>query len=220
MLPAPESHNDHDDIDNQNIEYFDAADYAIGLIQRAVVNKQNVWIHGGPVGSIYVLPEKGEYISMVKDNEEFFSKSAEELQVHVLDSIKLKELDAESKTRLKLNDLLWLAAHIPAKGRLMKGCQPYDVIQLNRLPNLTRLPHTPNAMRLATQFSSIPTSVYIASRILEVPQWEINEFYSAARAAGWAEVVNRRANQANEALKPHRNRTMLEKVFNRLSNLS
>ncbi len=201
------------------VESYKAADYALGLIQRAVANRQNIGISGGATGELYVFPELGEYLSLLQDSAGFFTMPAKELQVRILAT---EEVDGLMETLMfgrNLDELIWIAAQASAKGRLLTSCKPTDVLQLKHWPNLTRIACNPSTLRLTAFFAKAPSSMFVARRVLGIPQGEINEFYSAAKAAGLVEMISGQNAPKAEKLKPHRNRSMLEKIMNRVSSL-
>jgi hypothetical protein len=101
----------------------------------------------------------------------------------------------------------------------MKGCGRDDVVLLKSWPNLTRLPAMANGVRIAALLTRHPTTVSLAHRLLKIPVAEMNEFYSAAAAAGLAIAVNRKPEQPQQEIQPHRQRGLLGAIFERVMGL-
>lgn len=219
MSLNPGSDRESNTLVGREVEFFDPSHYAIGLIQQAVVKRQNVGISGCSIGELYIFPDRGEYVSLILDNSEFFTLPAGDLRVRPLGKEEVKELVTQVRYGRNIDELMWLAAQIASNGRLMAGCKASDVIHLKHWPSFTRLPLNPNTLRLAALFSRSPTSLFVASRMLGIQQWEINEFYSAAKAAGLADTVNRPADLSTQNLKQYHNRSLLEKIIDRISSL-
>lgn len=98
-------------------------------------------------------------------------------------------------------ELLWSLAIAESRGQLLPGCRRDDVVHLTRWPNFTRLPTTENSLRIAALLTARPTSLVLASRILDIDESEVFSFYSAASYAGYTRVVNRIVN-AEQQHKP------------------
>ena len=90
-----------------------------------------------------------------------------------------------------LDELLWQCAWKMSNGRLLPGCRRDDVIKLSRWPNLTRVSSSAHSMKIAALLSASPTSLVLASQILNVDEKEVFQFYSAARYAGLVETIER-----------------------------
>ena len=91
---------------NREDESFERADLAIDLIRRAIVNHQNIAISGGAAGTLCVFPDLGEYLDLLEDSASFFTKSAEELQVEVLETGKVNRLIETLNFGRDLDELL------------------------------------------------------------------------------------------------------------------
>ncbi len=198
-------------------EYFNPDDYVVGILRRAVANKQDVRIDLRSVAQIQVLTTRGEYFSSVGSLKTFFTAPAELFTVTCLSPEEASHLCASRGVGRNLDELMWQAAFYASAGRLMKGCFRDDVVQLRHWPNLTRLPAPPSAMRIAALLARYPTSVTLAGRLLKVPRNELYQFYSAARCAGVATAVNRKP--AEPVLKPHRNQTLLSLLLHKIAGL-
>lgn len=115
-----------------------------------------------------------------------------------------------------LEELVWDCAYNLAEDGLLPGCRRDDVVQLRRWPNLTRLQAGKHGVRLAALLSSRPTSLVLASRILDLEEREVFRFYSACKYAGMIRTVNR----VEAALAPrreHKHITMIKRLFSHLA---
>jgi len=100
-------------------------------------------------------------------------------------------VDEVKKTGRPLSELLWQCAWHWSSGQLLPGCRRDDVVKLRCWPNLTRISVSRNSMRIAALLTARPTSLVLASRILNIEEKEVFQFYSAARYAGLVETINR-----------------------------
>lgn len=104
-----------------------------------------------------------------------------------------------------------------ARFNLRYGCRRDDVVHLSRWPNFSRVTVNPAALRMAALFSARPTSVFLASKILEVPMLEVERFYAASVASGFVERVNRQAQAEPQAPRAHRQQGLIKSLMNHLS---
>jgi hypothetical protein len=205
-----------DDIRTEGVPYFDPEDYLINIVRRATANGQNIVISAGDLGSVTVLSARGEYFDRTKDLAAFCRIPSDELEVAVLGEGDGR-LPASHQLGRNLDELMWHAAFHASRGRLMQGCYRDDVVELPNWPNLSRLPMTPNTIRLCALLTRHPTSVILAGRLLKVENAELYQFYSAARCAGLAHPVNRKAEEPK--LEPYRDRGLLSRLVARIAGL-
>lgn len=194
---------------------FSPENYVINIVKRAIANAQNIRIDGKNLGCITVLGKDGEYYPELEDMEPFCKAPASDFKVTVL-----TKLDFEREARLygrNIDELMWHAAFHASQGRLMDGCRRDDVVELAYWPNLTRLPSTPNSMRIAALLSRYPTSIALAHRFLRIEPEEAYQFYSAARCAGLARSLNR--TPVEPPMKPHRNQALLGLLLDKIAGI-
>lgn len=197
-----------------NNDQFDADDYIINIIKRAVAHVQDVAITLPGVGQLIALTTRGEYFAAPSILPAFCRAPADQLKVAVLEG---PPAGMQAIVGRNLDELMWCAGFFASQGRLMEGCHHHDVVQLRHWPNLTRLPVTPNSMRMAALFARHPTSISLAYRLLKVEPAEMYQFYCAARCAGLAVAVNRKAEEPD--LKPHRNQPLLGALLAKIAGL-
>jgi hypothetical protein len=146
----------------------------------------------------------------------FITASPARLKVNILAAGDHRIPEA-TKVGRNIDELMWQAAFYASEGRLMQGCYRDDVVELAYWPNLSRLPHTPNSMRIAALLTRHPTSIFFATRLLKVEPAEMYQFYSAARAAGLARPINRAVEEPK--LEPHRNQSLLSSLLKKIAGL-
>jgi len=194
---------------------FDPERYIINVIKRAIANQQNIKITLKNVGDIILLSKRGECIVGTKNLEQMCVADIDQLEVSVLDKTELEKY--ASVIGRNIDELLWCAAFHASKGRLMKGCFRDDVVKLRHWPNVTRIPVTPNTMRIIALLTGHPTSIVLAKHLLKIDIGELHQFYSAAHCAGIAHVLNRKPD--DPILKPHRNRALLGLLLDKIVGL-
>lgn len=110
------------------------------------------------------------------------------------------EFDA-SKCR-PLSELMWRLGYEAFEDAswdsAADGVRRDDVIQLTKLPNLTRLPKTDNSIRIALFLANRATCPMLAARVLHVEEVEVLRLYLAAKAAGYVRVVSRVVSQQQD----------------------
>lgn len=213
MVHAPVA---EDDVRTAGVTYFDPEDYAVHLIKRAVAHGQDIVISATTVGEVFVLGGRGEYFAAVTSMQEFCTVPAFQLNVTLLKPETIPPALTTGHGR-NIDELMWLAAFHASDGRLMTGCYRDDVVELAYWPNFSRLPHTPNALRIAALLTGHPTSITLTGRLLKVEREELYQFYSAARSAGIAQAINRKAE--TPSLPPHRHQTLLSSLLSKIAGL-
>ncbi len=208
--------------------HFSADDYLITPVRRAVQHKQDVLIAMNGVDQLLVRGQSGEYFAATGvDMAALCTAPATRLHVTVADAGALRTNQAAASKRNELSlkamrnldELLWMAGFYASAGRLLEGCNGFDVVQIRHWPNLSRLPHTPNTMRIVAMLTRHPTSISLAHRLLKIDPKELYQIYSAARCAGLIIVVNGSADAPEPILKPHRNQTLLSHLLAKIAGL-
>lgn len=201
---------------------FDPADGLLGVIRKIVTAGHPSLIAVPGLGELQVLPSQGEYFCQLprESLRAFCQRAVGEFVTRRLSEAEVGELVRARQPGRNIDELLWHAALYVAEGRLIKGCRRDDVVLLKVWPNLTRVDATPNAVRIAALLTRYPTTVSLGYRLLKVPVDEMNTFYSAAHAAGWAVAVNRKPELAADTeLKAHRARGLLGHILDRVKGL-
>lgn len=201
---------------------FDPASGLLGVIAQALSSKHAVVVHASGTKALALVPERQEYFTELTEDElaAFCRLPAASYAVKRLADAGLNQLLSQGVRGRNIDELQWRAALYASGGRLLKGCGRDDVVLLKAWPNLTRIPGTQNAMRIAALLTRYPTTVSLAHRLLKIPVEEMNEFYSAAYASGLAVAVNRKPERMEEdPIRPHRNRGLLGQLFERVVGL-
>jgi len=196
---------------------FSPDECAIAPIRQAVKNKQDVMLTVDGVGQVLVRASEGECLpGPINDIEKFCTTPREKIRINVLDPETARR-QAGGRIGRNIDELLWTAAFYASQGRLMAGCNTYDVVQIRHWPNLSRLPQTPNTARIMALLTRYPTSISLAYRLLKISAEEIYRVYSAARCAGLAYAVNGQVQE--RPVKPHRHQTLLGQLLNKIAGL-
>lgn len=101
--------------------------------------------------------------------------------------------DKEGLRSTSIDYLLWDLAQRTARGRVPIGTPLSKPLYLQCWPNFPRLPHTPQAMRIASMWVGEPRTLNDIARSLGIDQVEVYSFYSAAFAIGLAGTANRQS---------------------------
>jgi len=200
-----------------DVEFFDPDDTLITMLRRAVSNTQDVLLEMDGGGQLMVLGSLGTYVSCIEDEPRFYSAPVSAISLKILSKGEQKKKWADISGR-DIDEILWKAAFYGSRGRLLQGCHPVDMVGLTHWPNLTRLPHTANAPRIAALLSRHPAAIGLVARLLKISPTEIYQFYSAAHCAGLAKPLN--GDFSEPQLKPHRNRSLLAAMLEKLSELT
>ena len=198
-------------------EHFQPDDFVITPIRRAIHNRQDVLLALDGAGAVLVRGAHGECLAEPGlDPVRFCSAAIGQIRVTLLEPTEADRL-MRGQRGCNVDELLWMAGFHASGGRLMAGCNTYDVVEFLHWPNLSRLPHTPNTMRIVAMLTRHATSIALAHRLLKVEAAELYQVYSAARCAGVAQVINGAAPEP--ALKPHRNQTLLSQLMAKIAGL-
>lgn len=198
------------------IDYFNPDDYLITTLRRAMANQQDIHLEVKGLGELLMLSSRGEYFAYIADMAAFITAPLALTRLTIL-AAGDHRIPAATQVGRNIDELMWQAAFYASQGRLIEGCYRDDVVELEFWPNLSRLPHTPNSMRIAALLSRHPTSIFFASRLLKVEPAEMYQFYSAARIAGFARAINRTPEEPK--LEPHRNQSLLSSLLKKIAGL-
>lgn len=204
------------DVRTAGVDYFNPDDYLLSTLRRAAANNQDLLLEVAGLGEVLMLSSRCEYFAFVTDMAAFLTTPPNEVKLTILDAADPRIASTDMIGR-NLDELMWQAAFHASQGRLMRGCYRDDVVELEYWPNLSRLPQTPQSMRIAALLTRHPTSIYFAMRLLKVTPEEMYQFYSAARAAGLARPINRKPEEPK--LEPHRNQGLLSSLLSKIARL-
>ncbi|MGB1091839.1 MAG: hypothetical protein ACPGYX_06930 [Oceanobacter sp.] len=145
----------------------------------------------------------GEVFTILSGTKESFSHSQSQAPRSIrLSTLENYELISGGQSR-PLAELLWRLGHeIFDQSDFNSadlGLRREDVFRLKKHPNLTRLPRTPNSVRIAMFLASRTTCPALAARYLHVEEPEVMRFYCAASTAGYVNVVSRVVTPAMES---------------------
>ncbi len=100
---------------------------------------------------------------------------------------------------LPQESFMWSLGAMTSRGRLLAGIRPDERVYLRRWPNLTRVAHSPNEMRIVAYWVRQPTSLQEIVAALGVTEREVFTVYAAACAAGLAGRARREVDGMWEA---------------------
>lgn len=205
-------------------ETFSADECFLGLAQRIASDETITHVFLKDVGEVVIDPLRRRYTAFIPKPEAFYQTSPGGFQTAAA-----KTASFPGFPERDLAELLWSAAYHASAGRLLAGSSKYDVVKLQYWPNLSRLPLTPNTMRLCAFLSRRASAIHLARKLLGIDEAEAYRFYNAALSAGALELVSRAParNQAEpepmEEAAPAANqsseRSVLRLLWNKVSRL-
>lgn len=130
-----------------------------------------------------------------------------------------KSKPASDDNQRPIDELLWTLGYYSFNGNLSFGCRRDDVVQLQRWPNFTRLPHDSSFHRISALLTARPTSIVLAAKLLGITEEEVYRFYNAARYAGYIKAINRSEEKAPEQRK-HKHQSLIQRLFKHMSRTS
>lgn len=177
-------------------ESFPADSDLLAQLQRIAQGSRNVRIALPGHGHIDVLPKVGAYCARTADLPTLCRVSAGRLSVERLNA------EPAAHELRSIDELMWQVALFAANGRLLTQLHPTDLLRLHRWPNLTRLPMTPNTMRICALLARHAVTILLVPRILRIDREEAYTVCSAAVSAQAAHVVTNRPGAPVSAEEP------------------
>jgi hypothetical protein len=127
----------------EEFEPFSANDCFLGLAQRIASGNTITHVLLKDAGEVVIDPLRRRYTAFVPKPETFYLTPPGGFQTAAT-----RTATFPGFAERDLAELLWTAAYHASGGRLLAGSSKYDVVKLQYWPNLSRLPVTPNTMRL------------------------------------------------------------------------
>lgn len=174
---------------------FFPGDYFLGIAYQAMQDGKDIRVVLPGKGDIVLLPSHGKFYTDVINLEEFCRTPSSQLQTFLLNETEISAIQAKGKGR-PIRLILWEAGFHASKGRLVMsnvfGAQvhEFDVVRIMQWPNLSRLPTTPNTMRIISMLIKRPSAISLVHRKLHIDLSEWYQNYSAACSAGYVDVVS------------------------------
>jgi len=162
---------------------FRAGDCLLGMIKQGFESGCAWSIEVEGSGVVHADFKKGIYQASVRSEANFFGVNPRYATVAPF-------RHGVERGGRPVEELLWKAAFYGSFGRLLEGCNLFDVVELQRWPNFTRLPHSVCCLPLCSLLARRPSSIAFAHRMLRVPPGDAMRFYSAARSAGYLRVIS------------------------------
>jgi hypothetical protein len=202
---------------------FSAQGYFLGIAQRILASGRSTRVVLPGRGEVLLFPRRNEYCANVADMADFCLAPAAQFEVTVLDeAAEMAQLDPGRH----IGDLMWQAAFHASRGNMIEDCSKLDVVEFRRWPNLTRLPKTPNTMRICALLTRHPMTIMLVRRKLGIERRELYQIYSAAYCAGLVNIISRTSPAAaNDAVvdapaeAPVQERSMLRSLFAKIMRL-
>jgi hypothetical protein len=163
-------------------------EWLLEQVRTHIAHHHNVLLQVSASEEIIIAAAEQLYYRQQRNGNRIHSLTPTRSLILAQDDIRLQIARSDGRP---LSELLWNCALLTSAGNLLPGCRRDDVVQLTRWPNLTRVHATANSMRIAALLTARPTSLVLASRILDIDESEIFSFYSAARYAGLTRTMNR-----------------------------
>lgn len=113
---------------------------------------------------------------------------------------------------------MWTLGFLTSRGRLSVGCRVKERTMLRRWPNLTRLSHSTNDMRILAYWTRQAATPQEIADALDVPLTEVYSVHAAACAAGLMRLSSRAADETPAAPPPERpkERGLFSQILGRL----
>ncbi len=203
---------------NQDVETFSPDDYLAGVLRRVVERQQDVIVTLDGIGEIAIRPARGEFYDDDAPNvSAFCAAPAHRYRVRPMTNEERTRRSGQRSSH-NIDELMWTAGFFASRGRPIEGTLfDFDVVRIRHWPNLSRLPQTPNTMRIVALLTRYPTSLAVTQRLLKIEKSEVFWVYSAARCAGLVQVVNAGADAP--AIGVHRHQSLLGKLLGRIIQL-
>jgi len=175
--------------------HFRGEDCLLGLLEHARRGGQPVSLGVPEAGTVTVDFERDCFLPAVRSEVDFFCASPASVRIEAASGF-------SSDESRPLNELMWKSAYYGSAGALLEGYHLYDVVELERWPNFTRLPHAKCCLPLCSLLARRPSSISFAHRMLRVPQADALRFYSAARAAGYLRLISSQPGRTEAGSEP------------------
>ena len=180
--------------EEESRESFNASRYLLGVVEQTLQSGMPCRVRHPLQGELIIYPRQRRFVATEETDLEGLCKvPANRLQI-----TQLNETGTSIQTGRELEELLWTAAWHACGGNLPPGRSQHDVLELLHWPNLTRLPGTPDLMRLCALLSLKPHSLSLARRVLDVEEEDCLRFYSAGLHAGVLRKVSQNAGSQDE----------------------
>lgn len=174
---------------------FRADDCLLGILDNSRNGGDLMQLAVPGAGHVIVDFENESFLSDIDSDFDFFCSSPEHVQVKVGSRF---ELDQSRP----LTEFIWKAAYYGSAGALLEDYNLFDVVELERWPNFTRIPHAQCCLPLCSLLARRASSISFAHRMLKVPQADAMRFYSAARAAGNLRLISSQPGRSEGSEQP------------------
>lgn len=194
---------------------------AVGEAFRAARKWNGLTLLDTPAGSLILdAPANRAYLGFdpAQLNPMCLTPLAEPLRVQMLaqrDLARMKEEPGRLVVSEHADALVWRIAVLTSRGRLPLGTNTDAMLYLRRWPNITRLPHTPEALRVSALLAVRGASLVEAVRLLGIPQRYVFATYTALAALDL--ITQDGSHLKRRQRKGPKNRTLITRLFRWLS---
>jgi len=194
---------------------------AVGEAFRAARKWNGLTLLDTPAGSLILdAPANRAYLGFdpAQLNPMCLTPLAEPLRVQMLaqrDLARMKEEPGRLVISEHADALVWRIAVLTSRGRLPLGTNTDAMLYLRRWPNITRLPHTPEALRVSALLAVRGASLVEAVRLLGIPQRYVFATYTALAALDL--ITQDGSHLKRRQRKGPKNRTLITRLFRWLS---
>lgn len=135
------------------------------------------------------------------------------------ESKRLEETLGQRRDRRRLDSFIWQMTLWTAQGRVPAGTPLSAPVYLRCWPNLTRLRHNADFMRICTLLADQPRPLPLVARVLDLPLQRVFGFYSAAVIFGYVGQARRAADSLLQPDTPprHRHHRLLARILGKLN---
>ncbi len=154
--------------------------HLVGAILRVAESGRAAVISHPSYGQLLIDPLARRCALLCDRFDDFCRAAAHELRV----SWPAQGVQLIAELSRDLEEVLWHAAWVASDGRLPASLSRHDVLELRDWPNLSRLPSSPDAMRLCSLLARQPHSLHLARKMLGVDEREAYRIYCAGYYAG------------------------------------
>lgn len=106
----------------------------------------------------------------------------------------------KEKAKVTIMSCLWQMAIWTAQGRLIYPMTPQTIFTLKRWPNLTRLAHVPESMRLSAFLTKTSVNLNILYKVMPLEMPDILNYLAATSVTGFLATDAEYANNQNAAV--------------------
>lgn len=173
-------------LESENIQVFSDEGGFLGALHKASSVSQDVAItyQGKPV--VLVFNSIGKIVLAAKPDVVRSMCVAGEVPLDI--QVIPDKPEWKERAKVSIYSLLWQAAVWSANGRLLNKITPTTTMTLTQWPNLTRVAHIGDAIRLSAFMSQTKTNLKLLYRLMDVDVVNMLNFIAASYATGTLKI--------------------------------